>query len=94
LVAGRRSIVASVWTGNDFVIYVFDLPTGRRRPLPRDGQFHGESEPQWSPDGKRIAYAAQPGSLALQIYVTHAPHRTLAANQLLPGRLRRAILVA
>jgi Tol biopolymer transport system component len=67
---GRR-IAASVWTGSDFKIYVFDLRTGRRTPVPPLGPVLSQRlYPDWSPDGTKIAFTATRGVGAMQIFVT------------------------
>ena len=66
---GRR-IAASVWSGTDYDLVIFDVRTGARRIVqPVSRQLAGIGYPAWSPGGGKLAFAAHRGRGSLQIFV-------------------------
>jgi len=68
---GRR-LAVSAWTGRTFGIFVYDIASGKRRPLLR---ALGGTEPAWSPDGTRIAFSAWTYDDGVQVYISSVDGR-------------------
>jgi TolB protein len=69
---GRR-LAVSVWTGTTFRVFVYDIGTGKRRPL--RPVLDQETSPAWSPDGTQIAFTAWTHHAGLQVYVSSVEGR-------------------
>ena len=57
---GSRLAVEVEWLGQDRSIFLVNLRDGTRRQLQADGKVLNAMHPAWSPDGKTLAFCADP----------------------------------